>query len=168
MSAADDKLRTAHNRLLKEIAELEASLGDQRSKLAQIEAKLTGSPPPKTGLDLLWDAALPKARERSSKHECRIQWSRIPHAERPTISQAVSALQIWNKSDGWKSEGGLYCPGLDKFIKRRQWECLPESAAPLSRYRPPPPKPAAVHQPEDLITDRLEIARLLSINPLKP
>jgi hypothetical protein len=150
MSAEQDKLEASVNRLRRQLAEADARAGDLRARLAAAEAKMTGSPPPPTGLELLWKAALPKSRERSSKHRCRVAWNRIPKNERPTLQTMLDSLKIWNRSDGWKSEGNTYAPGLHRFISERLWEDLPESAAPPSRYRATPTQAAPMTTPEDL------------------
>ena len=101
MSAARDKLEQQANRLRDQIAKVEGELSGLKSRLAKIEAKLTGEPPPQTGLDMLWEAALPNARIRSSKRQCRTEWMRIPVADRPPVREAVAALRAWNRCDEW-------------------------------------------------------------------
>lgn len=80
--------------------QLEATAASLRKKLAeaeavadQLRAKLTGGPIPLSGLELLWQAALPKSRERSSKHRCRTAWNRIPQGERPRMEVMIAALK---------------------------------------------------------------------------
>jgi hypothetical protein len=153
------------DQLRRKIADTEAILGGLREKLAKAEAKAAGTPPPPCGLDLLWQAALPMARQRSSKHRCRTAWARLPAAVRPPIAVAVAALKAWNRCDEWYKNDHMFAPGLHRFIADRMWEDLPESskADPLSRYRitpkPLPPKPAANEE-----LSPAEIARLLSLH----
>ena len=150
------------------IADEEASLGAHKAALARLEAKLSGEPAPECGLDKLWDAALPKSRERSSKHQCRVAWNRIPPHQRPPLSQAIAALAAWNRSEQWRAEGNAYAPGLHRYISNRMWETLPESSATRSRYCAPPAKPAPPVDPADLVTDPAEIAKLLKLDyPLR-
>lgn len=159
---ARQKLESDANKLRDKIAEAEATLGSLRSRLAKIEAQLAGQPAPESGLEMLWKAALPIARTRSSKHACRVEWNRVPRHERPTVSDALDALKTWNRCEEWRKEGNAYVPGLHRWIKNRQWENIPEVSRPDpgARYRVSPPKPAPT---EDAIVDPAEIARLLSL-----
>lgn len=154
-------------RLRRQIADGEAKLDALRARLAKIVAKKEGKKVPVTGIELLWKEALPMARTRSSKHECRTQWNRIPVAERPTIQELINALRIWNKCSEWKKDGGAFVQGLDKWIKNRRWEDLPEIPQAPSRYRAPAPKPIAQPAPGEAVTDISEIAKLLSLKPEK-
>jgi hypothetical protein len=151
MSEARDKLDQKASRLRDDLAAAEAVVTDIKTRLAKVEAKLTGEPPPQTGLDLLWTAALPTARTRSSKIQCRTEWLRIPVSARPPVKEVLTALKIWNRCDEWKKDGNSFVPGLHRWIKNRQWENLPEGSSrdPLARYRNPEPKPQAAISPED-------------------
>lgn len=147
MSAASDKLEQQANRLRDELASAEAVVADIKTRLAKIEAKLTGEPAPQTGLDMLWAAALPIARTRSSKIQCRTEWLRIPISARPPVKEVLAALKLWNRCEEWKKDGNTFVPALHRWIKNRQWENIPESSRydPLARYRkadpaPPPPR----------------------------
>ena len=93
MPAAQDPLISKAETLRKQVAAAEATLEILRAKLAKIDAELNHTPAPVSGLDLLWKAALPMARTRSSKVQCRTQWNRIPLAERPTVQTASDALK---------------------------------------------------------------------------
>ena len=148
----------------RQLAESEANTGGLRAKLAKLEAAETGNPTPVCGLDLLWDAALPVSRQRSSKHLCRKAWARIPSAERPTIREAVEALKAWNRCDQWFLNDNIYAKGVDKYISQRLWECIPEKAkgAPMHRNMSNPQPPTRQAAGEG-ITDPAEIARLLGI-----
>ena len=158
MSKEQDKLNAQVNRLARQVAEAEAALGSLRAKLARAEARLTGSPAPETGLELLWKSALPIARIRSSKYRCRVEWNRIPQHERPTVKTALSALHAWNRCDEWKKDSNQFAPGLHRFIKERLWEDVPESPSAASRYRStPPPAP-----PEQTDEDRAALLEFLS------
>lgn len=164
MTKAEQKLEAEANKLRDKIADAEATLGSLRSKLARIEAQISGGPTPENGLDLLWKAALPTARTRSSKHQCRTEFHRIPKHERPTVQVMLDALRIWNRSEEWRKDGNAFVPGLHRWIKNRQWENLPEVSRPDpgARYRVSTPKPAPT---DDAVVDPAEIARLLSLKP---
>lgn len=167
MSAAQDKLHAQAAKLRRQIADGEAAVDQLRAKLAIIEAKLTGGPLPLSGLGILWQTALPMARQRSSKIQCRSEWNRIPKDERPRVEELLAALKIWNRCDEWKKDGNTYVPGLHRWIKARQWENLPEVASRIapSRYRNTP-KPVPASNPADEITDRAEIAAFLSLRKM--
>jgi|GEM_PF-4473962 len=152
--------------LTRRIADTEATLGSLRSKLAKAQAKDTGVQPPPSGLDLLWKAALPMSRKRSSKHLCRAAWNRLPQAERPLVADAITALKSWNRDDEWRKNDGMFAPGLHRFISERKWEDLPEGshADPLARYRCTAPKSQPIPA-SDLVTDHNEIRALLGLKP---
>jgi hypothetical protein len=154
MSATQDKqLQSRAAALRNLIAANEANVDQLRAKLAIIEAKLSGGPVPLSGLEILWQTALPMARTRSSKQQCRIEWNRIPQGERPRVEDIISALKIWNRCEEWKKDGNAYVPGLHRWIKARQWENLPEVSTRdgLARYRSTP-KPVPQTAPEDAAT----------------
>lgn len=166
MSPAQEKIQAQANSLRKKLGEAEAVVDQIRAKLALVEAKLTGGPVPLSGLEILWQTALPKSRERSSKHRCRTAWNRIPQSERPRVEVLISALKTWNRCDAWKADGGQYAPGLHRFLAERLWEDLPEVHTPgagMARYHNKP-KPVPQTAPEDAATAE-EIAAILS--PLK-
>ena len=165
MSESKAKLDTAAKSLRSQIAEAQAKLETQQARLAKIEAQLDGKPAPTTGLDLLWDAALPIARTRSSKIQCRTEWNRIPVSERPKVADAVAALKIWNRSEEWRKDGNSYVPVLHRWIKNRQWENLPEvvRVVPSARYSTPQ-KPIPADDSET-VSDPEEIARFLGLKP---
>lgn len=102
MSKEQDHLVAQANKLRLQVADDEAALGHLKAKLARVESKLTGDPAPETGLDQLWKLALPTARTRSSKIQCRTEWNRIPRHERPTVQIALDALRVWNRCEEWK------------------------------------------------------------------
>lgn len=164
MSAAKEALKTSATKLRKQIADCEATLSGLRLKLTQAEAKLTGEPVPVSGLDALWKIALPIARNRSSKHLCRKAWNLIPKGERPTIETMLHALKTWNRCQEWKKDGNQFVPALDRWIKERRWEDLPEVPQASARYQNFP-KPLPTHTPEESATPE-EIAEILgSIKP---
>lgn len=164
MSAAEQKLDSQAERIRKQLSAAEAQVEHLRNKLAVITARIAGTAPPITGLDLLWAAALPMARNRSSKIKCRQAWNRIPKEERPTVQQAIDALKIWNKSEEWKKDGNQFVPALDRWIKNRKFEELPEGSTRdvAARYRTTP-KPLPLSVPGEDVTDPAEIAKLLCI-----
>ncbi|WP_193214973.1 hypothetical protein [Luteolibacter marinus] len=138
-------------KLRKQIAQLEAKLGGLREDLARLERE-PGDTSPLSGLDLLWQAALPKSRERSSRQQCRVAWHRIPQGDRPKLEVAIAALKAWNRCEQWTKDACDYAPGLHRFISQRMWEDLPEVRDPLSKYRAPKSAPAPAPAAEDLAT----------------
>jgi hypothetical protein len=141
-------------KLTRQIAELEAKLGGLREELAKLQLA-PGEVAPQTGLDLLWDAALPKSRERSTRQQCRVEWHRLTVGVRPKIEDAVAALKAWNKSEQWSKNGGEFAPGLHIFIKNRKWEDLPQVRDPIARYRstPKPAAPAPAANPDEYASE---------------
>lgn len=79
----------------------------------------------------LWKATPQRGRTRSSKHEMREMWKKIPKRERPEPAEVIAAMRKWADSDEWSRENDQYIPGLDKWIKKRKWESIPERT-----YRP--------------------------------
>lgn len=150
----------------RQLAEVEAEAGRLRAKLAKMEAVESGNPEPVCGLDLLWEAALPISRQRSSRQKCRVAWARLPAAARPTIARAVAALAAWNKCKQWYVDDHAYALGLDRFISNRMWEDLPvesKTVAPLHRNMSASPKPTPVADAVKLTPE--ETAHLLGIKP---
>jgi hypothetical protein len=148
-------MKTNVDTLRRQIAELEARLDGLREKLRKAEAKMEKpeagerrADGQKTGLELLWEAALPKARERSSRHRCRVEWNRIPISERPTVRTLLDALKAWNRCEAWRCDRHMFVPGLHRFLKERMWEDLPEDSRPFVA-RPKAPEPVPVRTAED-------------------
>lgn len=157
MSATRDKLESQAAKLRRQIAEAQAVVDGLQVKLGKVQAKLSGdtkAAAPQTGLEMLWAAALPIARTRSSKQQCRTEWNRIPVSQRPPVREMIEALKFWNRCEEWKKDGNAYVPALHRWIKNRQWENVPESARrdPLSRYRSRP-KPVPVTPPGEEATE---------------
>lgn len=147
MTKAEQKLHADAEKLRNQIAAAQAVVDDLQAKLNRIDRKLSGEPPRETGLDMLWKAAPPMARTRSSKFKCRQAWNRIPDAERPKIGEIINAMRSWARCWDWKKDGGMYVPGLDKWIKERRWENLPEDTA-GSAARKFDSSPKTVSQPD--------------------
>lgn len=165
MSDSKQTLISKASTLRRRIAETQADLDNLRAKLASAEARLSGeSAPVVSGLDMLWKIALPIARNRSSKHLCRKAWNMIPKGERPTIETMINALKIWNRCIEWKKDGNQFVPALDRWIKERRWEDLPEVPTPSARYQTIQ-KALPQIAPGEAVTDRAEIAALLSLKP---
>ncbi len=135
MTKAEQKLHAQAEKLRNQLAAAQATVDDLKAKLSRIDRKITGEPPKETGLDMLWKAAPPMARTRSSKHKCRQQWLRIPESERPKIAEVINAMRAWSRCWDWKKDGGLFVPGLHKWIAERRWENLPEDQSAGSQAR---------------------------------
>ena len=165
MSASIENEKITLNKLRRQLAAAEATVSGLKLRIAKIEAKCNGEPVPVSGLEVLWKAAWPTARTRSSKQQCRIEWNKIPKGDRPTIETLVAALKIWNRCDEWKKDGHTFVPGLHKWIKNRQWENLPEVEAAPSRTRTAPIPSAPKAAPEDEASPE-EIAAMFAA--LKP
>lgn len=164
MSDSKATIAARANKLRKQLADAEATVSGLRIKLAQAEALLTNQPVPVSGLDALWTAALSIARNRSSKHKCRVEFNRIPKADRPEIQTMIDALKVWNRCPEWKRDGNQFVPALDRWIKERRWEDLPEVPQASNRYQTIP-RPAAKTEPGEAVTDAAEVAKLLSLKP---
>jgi hypothetical protein len=161
-SKKDTEARIAQ--LRKRIAETEATLGDYKEKLARLLATTNPSDVAAiSGLDLLWKAALPKCRERSSRHQCRVAWHRIPKDERPPIDQAVAALKAWNRCEEWTRDRGQFAPALHRYIAERRWEDVPQVTKAPSPYRPAPKAPAPASTNPDDYASPEEIRRILGL-----
>jgi multidrug resistance efflux pump len=165
-----DKAQAAIAACKAQLAKAEATVETLRHKLAKLEARAAGKPVTLTGLDLLWKAAVPMARMRSSKLQCRQEWNKIPPIDRPSVPQAIEALKAWNKCEEWRKDANAYVPGLHRWIKNRQWEDLPEIAAErdaAARYRTTP-KPIPQTAPEEAATPE-EIAQIFAqLTPNRP
>lgn len=164
MTKAEKKLHADAERLRRQFAEHQARADEARIKLSQIEAKLENRPVPLNGLDQLWQMAPESARERSSKHLCRVAWNKVPAAERPPIQTMLDAMSKWIRCNEWRKDGGQFVPALDRWIKERRWENAPEIKDAPSRARHII-KPIAETAPEDAATPE-EIAAIL--RPLQP
>jgi hypothetical protein len=164
MSASIENQTVTLNKLRRQLADAEATVSALKLKIAKAEAKLTGEPVPVSGLEMLWHAALPIARNRSSKQQCRIDWNKIPKGDRPTIETLVNALKIWNRSDEWRKDGHSFVPGLHRWIARRCWEDLPEVEA--ARSRTPKARTLDISTPLPDAATPEEIAEILGA--LKP
>ena len=170
MSEPSEKLLANISTVRAQLAKAEASVETLRHKLAKLEAKAAGTPIPITGLDILWKAAVPMARTRSTKFQCRQEWNKIPHADRPPVAQVIEALKIWNRCEEWKKDGNAYVPGLHRWIKNRQWEDLPEISAErdvAARYRVTPkpirqPDPDAPLSDDELPATAADIAAMMA------
>ena len=162
MTKAEQQLQAQAEKLRNQLADAEAVVAHLKAKIAKIDAKLTGEPTPETGLDMIWKAALPMGRQRSSKVQCRQAWNRIPAGERPKVGEVLAALKAWNRCDAWRRDGNQFVPGLHKWIAARQWDNIPEDVRPDpgARYRVAAPKPVST---ADAVVDPQEIARLLSL-----
>ena len=151
---AAEKLSARVDKLAAEYAAAQAKADAIRDRLVKCQARLNGDPMPDTGLDLLWQAAPPMARTRSSKYKCRLAWNRIPAAARPRVPVMLDALAAWKRCDEWRKDDGQFIPAMDRWIRERRWEDLPETARvdPSARYRCQAPAPVPQTAPEDVAT----------------
>lgn len=155
MNKTEQKLHNDAEKLRVKLAAAQAVVDQIRGKLNRIERKLTGEPPKETGLDMLWDAAPPMARTRSSKVKCRAAWNRVPESERPKLGVILHALQAWSRCWDWKKDGGQYVPGLDKWIRDRRWENLPEDLGGSGRKFESPKDPAPAGSDETAMPEEI-------------
>lgn len=162
MTKAEKQLQARADKLRSKLAEAEALAEHLRNQLAKIDKRITGEPDKQTGLELLWKAAPPMARTRSSKVQCRKAWNLIPEAERPKIAEIIAAMRAWSRCWDWKKDGGMFVPGLHRWIQDRRWENLPEDTAGTGTRGFEAPKRAPQADPADVVTDPAEIAKLLS------
>jgi hypothetical protein len=151
---AAEKLSAEAATLYGQWADAQAAADQILAKLNKLKAKINGDPMPDTGLDLLWQAAPPMARTRSSKYKCRVAWNRIPAAHRPRVPVMLDALAAWKRCDEWQKDDGQFIPALDRWIRERRWEDLPETARvdPSARYRCQAPAPLPQTPPEERAT----------------
>lgn len=154
-----EEKETTEAKLRRQIAEHLATADALTEKLNKLLAKQRGEKAPPTGLEMLWKAALPMSRLRSSRHLCRVEWNKIPKSERPKVQDMIDALLKFNQCDEWIKDGNNFAQGLHLWIKNRRWEDPPEVKLAPSRYRTAP-KPAP---PKNPALDRDEVARLLSL-----
>lgn len=157
MTKAQQKLESQAAKLRDALAKAEAAVDELKAKLRKVEGKLAGDPTPDTGLDILWNEAPPMARTRSSKFKCRAAWNRIPSNQRPRVVEVIAALKAWKRCFEWKKDDGQFVPALDRWIRERRWESLPEDVSrdPMARYRTvqkavPQTSPEDAATPEDV------------------
>ena len=135
MSESRKSLASQLNKQRRLHAEHQAKADDCAIRISQIEAKLENRPIPLSGLDQLWKLAPDKARERSSKHLCRVAWNKVPHADRPPVKTLLDAMARWVRCDEWRKDGGQFVPALDRWIKEQRWEDAPAIKDAPSRAR---------------------------------
>lgn len=165
MTSAEKKLHAQAEKLRDQLAKAQAIVDDLAARLRKVEGKISSDPSPETGLEILWKEAPRMARTRSSKFKCRAAWNRIPPTQRPRVVEVIAALKAWSRCSEWKKDDGQFVPALDRWIKERRWESLPEESNSdvAARYRVAS-KPARFTAPEDVATpeDIAEIFKALS------
>jgi hypothetical protein len=72
------------------------------------------------GLMRVWNAAPPKARERSSKLECLTEWKK--QKLEPRAAEMLIALEAWKQCADWRKDGGQFVKGLHLWLKHRKYE----------------------------------------------
>jgi hypothetical protein len=75
-------------------------------------------------LKMIWSGCPKEGRERSGKQKLADAWRKIPAKDKPTKAIIENALTAWNASNKWQTG---FCEGIEKWVKNRQWENLPES-----------------------------------------
>jgi hypothetical protein len=81
-------------------------------------------------LDSLWKLSPRTSRPRTSRKDVTAAWKSIPAKDRPTHDEALAAYLAWTKCEAWTKENGQYVCGLHLWIRKRQWENVPEGATP--------------------------------------
>jgi len=62
---------------------------------------------------------------RRKRWEMRFYW-RDNNLE-AEADQIIEGLRAWVGSEEWAKDGGAYVPGMDKFLRNRQWQERPVS-----------------------------------------
>lgn len=75
-------------------------------------------------LKMIWSNCPKEGRERSGKQKLADAWRKIPAKDKPSKATIETALKAWNASNKWQTG---FCEGIEKWVKNRQWENLPES-----------------------------------------
>jgi hypothetical protein len=81
-------------------------------------------------LDSLWKLSPRTSRPRTSRKDVTAAWKSIPAKDRPTHDEALAAYLAWTKCEAWTKENGQYVCGLHLWIRKRQWENVPEGDTP--------------------------------------
>lgn len=108
---------------------------EKNQKLTGTEPELFGesevvkeSKPKRSELvEAIWKAAPKQSRERSSRTQVSDEVAKIKNP--PSESELVTAMEFWKACHNWTKENGQFIPGLHLWVKRRQWENLPESSS---------------------------------------
>ena len=77
-------------------------------------------------VEALWAVTPPKGRDRSSKAKLEAAIRGVPRKSKVSIAKMVSALKAWSESEDWTKEGGQYVTAIDRWVRDRKWENLPE------------------------------------------
>jgi hypothetical protein len=99
-------------------SEAETEGKGREGKEKGIEEDIVGSEDP---LELIWNNAPKKARERSSRKQLKTEWGKIK--DKPSSDRLQDALNSWNKSQKWVDG---FAEGIHRWIKNEQWFDLPE------------------------------------------
>jgi hypothetical protein len=115
----------------RDIAEAEADTkaeSDKEAKRKSIKRPILESE--KDILRLIWESCPKASRERSSKKELALEWGKIKASDRPSKETIETALAAWTKCAKWKDG---FSEGIHLWVKRAQWENLPEPASAKSQ-----------------------------------
>jgi len=77
----------------------------------------------------LWNLAPEMSRRRSSKAQVFEAWQKIKKADRPDRDSLMSAMEAWSRCEEWTKENAQFPHGLHLWIKRRQWENIPNDVS---------------------------------------
>ncbi len=91
-----------------------------------LEKIMTKEEQRQNALKLIWNLAPAKARERSSREECR-RALRLSKTHLGNTAAIVASLRLWKASEDWTRDGGKYIPGLHRWLRVRKWEDIPVS-----------------------------------------
>lgn len=78
----------------------------------------------------IWNRVPSKSRERSSKKDLTDAW--VKTSDKPNITTLRDAIDAWIISAKWMDG---FCEGVHLWVKKRQWENLPEPAKKQAQTR---------------------------------
>lgn len=72
----------------------------------------------------LWSTCPKTGRERSSQRKVRTAWMSL--SPKPNMPDVMQSLGSWLTSTAWTDGEGQYVPGLDRWLRDRKFDILPQ------------------------------------------